>query len=109
MKPFRGVGMQLQKDTPGFVFTAFLVPPFLHDWNSHSRRQFVHRLREIDVLVIHDKPENAPSNTAPEAVECLPLGTDRKRRRLFLVKWTKRLEACTRALERKIAADHFHD
>src|SRR6267143_4852488 len=109
MKPFRGIGVELQQRAPCFVLTTFLVPPFLDDWNSSSRRQFVHCRREIDLFVIHDKPENAPTDTAPKAVECLPLGTDRKRWCLFLVKRTKRLEAYAGTLERKISADHFHD
>ena len=101
--------MQLQKGATRFVFTTFLLPALLDDRNSRSRRQFVHRLREINMFVIHDKPENAPAHPAAKTMECLSLRTDRKRWRLFLVKWTKGLEARTGTLERKISTDHFHD
>src|SRR5438105_9768317 len=109
MKPLRGLRLQLQKGAARFVFTTFLRPPLLDDWNPRSRGQFVHRLWEIEVFVIHDKPENAPADAAAKTMERLPLRTDRERRSLFLMKWTKGLEVRTGTLERKIAANHFYD
>ncbi len=61
------------------------------------------------MLILHHKAKNAAAGAAPEAVESLPLWTDVKRRRLFLVKRTKRLEIRARAFQWKIGADHLDD
>ena|SRR6266404_3827773 len=59
------------------------------------------------MLVIHDEPEDASTYTAAKAVERLPARTHRERRRFLLMKGAERLEVRSRALERKIRADHF--
>ena len=61
------------------------------------------------MLVFHYETKNAPANAAAEAVERLPLGTDMERRRLFLMKWAKRLEIRAGAFERKIRTNHLDD
>ena len=61
------------------------------------------------MLVIHHESKNAPARAAAEAVKSLPLRTDGKRRRFFLMKRAERLEGRAGALERKIRADHFDD
>ena len=105
MKPFRRFRVQLQQRAPRFVlpivFAALGTALFDHR-NPRARRQFLHRRRKIEVLVIHHEAENAPARAAAEAMKRLPLRTDRERRRLLLVKRAERLEIRARALQRKI-------
>ena len=61
------------------------------------------------MLILHHEAKNAAADAAPEAVESLPLRTNVKRGRLFLVKGAKRLEIRTRAFQWKIGADHLDD
>src|SRR5215203_104436 len=83
--------------------------PIFHHRDSGAHRELLNHRDEIEVLVIHHKTEDAPSRTTAETVEGLALLTDVKRRRLFLVKWTKRLVARARPLEREIRADDLDD
>src|SRR5262249_9673121 len=61
------------------------------------------------MLIIHNESENAASRSAPETMKGLALRTNGERRRLFLMKWTERLETCPRPLQRKISSNDFHD
>ena len=101
----------MQQRAPRFVLAIVLAAraALFDHRNAGARRQFPHRGRKIDVLVIHDEAENASADAAAEAVKRLPLRTDRERRRLLLMKRAERLEIRARALERKIRADHLHD
>ena len=111
VEPFRRFRVQLQQRAPSFVLTIVLnaCSALFDHWNSRARRQFAHRGRKIDVLVIHHEAENASADAAAETVKRLPRRTDRERRRFFLMKRAERLEICARALERKVRADHLHD
>jgi hypothetical protein len=92
------------------MLSIFLRPAaFLDDWNADSGGQFSDRRWEIDMFVFHHEPKNASPNAAAKTVERLTLRTDMKRRCLFLMKRTERLEICPGALERKIRADYFDD
>jgi hypothetical protein len=59
------------------------------------------------MLVFHHETKNAPAHAAAKAVEGLPLGTDMKRRGLFLMERAKRLEIRAGASQRKIGADYL--
>ncbi len=61
------------------------------------------------MLVFHHEPENASPDAAAEAMKCLALRIDVKRRRFLLMKWTERLEICAGPFQRKIRADHLDD
>src|SRR5215469_16993804 len=61
------------------------------------------------MLIIHDETENAAARSTPETMKGLALRTDGEGRRLFLMKWTERLETCTRPLQGEISSDNFHD
>ena len=61
------------------------------------------------MLVFHHEPENASPDAAAEAMKCLTLRIDVKRRRFLLMKGTKRLEICAGPFQRKIRADHLDD
>ena len=61
------------------------------------------------MFILHHETKNAATDAAPETVESLPLWTDMKGRRLFVVKRTKRLEIRARAFQWKIGADHLDD
>src|SRR6266436_663635 len=81
----------------------------LDDRNSRSRRQLPDCRREIDMLVFHDETKNAPADAAAETMKGLPLRTDMKRWRLFLMKWAERSEIRAGPFQGKIGADDFHD
>jgi len=74
----------------------------LYDRDPRASCESTDRGREIDVLVIHHEPENAPACSATEAVERLPRRADMKGGRFFLMKRAERAEVCSRAFERKI-------
>ena len=59
------------------------------------------------MLIIHQEAKGGSSHPTAETVKCLSLRTDGKRRRLFLMKWTERLEIGARPFERKIRTDHL--
>src|SRR5438477_9476014 len=61
------------------------------------------------MLILHHEAKNTAADSTPEAVESLPLRTNMKRRRLFLVKGAKRVEIRARAFQWKIGADHLDD
>ena len=82
---------------------------FLHNRNSDPRRQFPHSRRKIDVLVFHDKTEDASPDTAAKTVKRLALWTDMKRWRFFLMKGAECLEIRPGAFQRKVGANYFHD
>src|SRR3712207_7840973 len=53
----------------------------------------------------HYEPEDAPADTAAEAVKRLPLRADVKRRALLLVERTERLKTRARPLEWKVRSE----
>ena len=61
------------------------------------------------MLIIHDEPENAAACAAAETMKSLPARAHHERWRLFLMKWTERLEICSCAFQREIGADYFDD
>lgn len=92
------------------MLSIFVARSALFDYgNSNARGQLSHRGGKIDMLIFHDETKNAPTYAASETMERLPLRAHMKRRRLFLMKGTERLEVRTRAFERKIRADHLND
>lgn len=78
-------------------------------WNSGTSREFFHSRWEIDMLVIHDKTEDAPARATTKTVKGLPARTYREGWRFLLMKRTKRLEIRSRAFQRKVRTNHLHD
>ena len=77
--------------------------------NTNAGREFSHRGRKIDVLIIHDETKNTPAYATSETMKRLPLRTNCKRWRFFLMKWAERLESRSGAFEWKIGANHLND
>src|SRR5436190_4356607 len=103
--------MQLEQCATSLVLTSVLTTPtalFDHG-NFRTRRQFPHGRWKIEMLIIHDKTENAPPCSAAETVKRLALRAHRERWGLFLMKGAERLKVGSGALERKIRSDHFND
>src|SRR5438477_9191884 len=92
------------------MLSIFLrVGALFDNWNADPIRQFPHRGWKIGVLIFHHEAKNAAPHTAAEAMKCLPLRTDMKRRRLFLMKRTERLKVCPGPFEGEVGADYFDD
>ena len=91
------------------IFIARTGSTFFHDRNTNPACEFANCRRKIDVLVIHHKPENRASDTAPETMKRLSLWAYVKGWRLFLMKWTERFEIRSRAFQWKVGANHLND
>src|SRR5690606_21018931 len=76
---------------------------------ARSRGEFLDRLDEAEVVVLHDEAERGPVRTAAEAVIELLVGADRERRRLLVVERAAGLVLPPRALQLHAAADHLDD
>src|SRR5437762_12581203 len=61
------------------------------------------------MLIFHDEAKNASANATAETVKGLPLRTDMKRGRFFLMKWAERSEVGAGAFQRKVGTNHFYD
>ncbi len=102
--------MEFEQSPARFMLSIFVRGgAFLDDRNADPRRQFSHRRWKIEVLVFHHEPENAPADAAAEAMKCLALRIDVKRRRFFLMERTERLEIRAGPFQWKIRADHLDD
>ena len=110
LKPFRRLGMKLEQSSARLMLSILVRSrAFLDDWNAYTRRQFSHRRRKIGVLVFHHEPKNASADPAAKTMKRLALRIDVKRRRLFLMERTERLEIYAGTFQRKIRADHLDD
>src|SRR5262249_7316711 len=97
VKPSGGFRMKFEQRATGFMLSIFVFASALRDdWNANSGRQFSHRRREVDVFVFHDEPKSASADTAAKTVKRLPLRTNVKRRRFFLMKRTEGLKIRSR-------------
>src|SRR5207237_963024 len=86
------------------------VPAGLLVRGDRSARGWVaHCSREINVLVIHHEPEDAPACAAAEAMKRLPGRAHHERRRFLLMKGAEGLKIRSRAFQWKIRTDHFDD
>jgi len=102
--------MEFEQRAARFMLSIFVRGrAFFDNRNANTGRQFSHGRRKIEVLVFHHEPENASPDAAAEAMKCLALRIDVKRRRFLLMKWTERLEICAGPFQRKIRADHLDD
>ncbi len=65
--------MQAKQSPPRFMLSVFVRAraTFFDNRNINARGQFAHGRRKIDVLVFHDKAENAPAHAAAETMKRL--------------------------------------
>ena len=93
------------------VFTAAsAASPFLaRDLEADGAGEVLHRLREVDVLVVHQEAEGIAAGAAAEAVVELLLGVHREGRRLLVVEGAAGAVVLAGLLQLHPAVDHVDD
>ena len=109
MKPLGGFFVELEKAAALVALRLLCGIIVLDQDNAGTLCKLADSTGEIDMLVIHHKPEDTASSTTTEAMECLPRGIHMERGALLLMKGAEGSKASPCTLQWKITSDNLRN
>ena len=86
-----------------------LTTAFSGHFQPNPAREFLYRLHELQIRIVHQEPDGGAVGAAAETVEKLLVGDDGERGRPFVVERAAGLEFLAGALEGNVVLDDLHD